>query len=160
MDFLFTPWRYAYVSSSPAKAECVLCRLGACDPDRDADAFVVARADHNYLVLNLYPYNTAHLMVVPYRHAARLSALEQVSRREMFDLATRAEEVLEEVYRPHGINIGMNLGACAGAGIADHLHVHVVPRWSGDTSFMTVLGETRVLPENLAESWRKLRERF
>jgi len=137
-----------------------LCDLAAEDSSNDARSFILQRARHHFLVLNIYPYNTGHLMIVPYQHAARLSALSAGSIAEMFDLAVRVEKVLLEVYRPEGINLGMNLGTCAGAGIADHLHLHVVPRWSGDTNFMTVSGGTRVLPEDLPGTWSKLQGRF
>jgi len=138
----------------------VLCELAEEEPSNDAASFILQRARHHFLVLNIYPYNTGHLMIVPYQHVGRLSALPAGAIAEMFDLATRVERVLEEVYRPEGINLGMNLGRCAGAGIADHLHLHVVPRWSGDTSFMTVSGATRVLPEDLTATWNKLQGRF
>ena len=160
MDHLFTPWRYAYVSNAQSSRGCVLCGLASSESSRDEESFILERAQHNFLVLNIYPYNTGHLMIVPYLHVAQLAALPSESLDEMFLLASRAERVFEEVYRPEGINLGMNLGRCAGAGIADHLHLHVVPRWSADTNFMTVVGATRVLPEDLHETWRKLRGRF
>ncbi len=160
MDHLFTPWRYAYVSTPRPTEGCVLCHLASQEPAEDEESFILQRTPHHFLVLNIYPYNTGHLMIVPYLHVARLSALPAESLKEMFDLAARAEKVLADVYRPEGINLGMNLGKCAGAGIADHLHLHVVPRWSADTNFMTVAGETRVLPEELSETWRRLEGRF
>jgi ATP adenylyltransferase len=160
MDYLFTPWRYAYVSSTRSSDGCVFCRILADAPGRDEESRVLHRGGLCFVVLNIYPYNSGHLMVVPNVHASRVAALPLETRRELFDLAARAEAVIEEVYRPDGINIGMNLGACAGAGIADHLHLHVVPRWSADTNFMTISGETRVLPEDLSTSWRRLHGRF
>ena len=160
MDHLFTPWRHAYVSNPRPEEGCPLCGLASAEPSRDAASFVLQRARHHFLVLNIYPYNTGHLMIVPYLHVARLSALPTDSLQEMVDLAARAEKVLEDVYRPEGINLGMNLGRCAGAGIANHLHLHLVPRWSADTNFMTVSGATRVLPEDLGETWRRLQGRF
>ena len=159
MDHLFTPWRYAYVTR-PREEGCVLCRLAGSEPSEDQGTFVVHRAQRNFIVLNIYPYNTGHLMIVPRLHVDRLAALPPDSLQEMFSLAVRAEAVLEEVYRPEGINLGMNLGRCAGAGIEDHIHLHLVPRWAADTNFITVAGRTRVLPEDLAETWRKLRGRF
>lgn len=160
MDYLFTPWRYAYVSSSRAEDGCVFCHIGRADPEHDARSHVVHRGSRCFVVLNIYPYNTGHLMVVPHVHASRIAALDRPTRNELFELAVAAERVIEEVYRPDGINLGMNLGVCAGAGIADHLHLHVVPRWSADTNFMTVAGETRVLPEDLDRTWERLRGRF
>jgi len=160
MDHLFRPWRYAYVTSERSDSGCVLCDIAAGDPAEDGAVFVVHRASHHYIVLNIYPYNTGHLMIVPLRHVARLSDLGSDALAEMSILAARAESVLAEVYRPDGMNLGMNLGRSAGAGIADHLHLHLVPRWSADTNFVTVLGDARVLPEDLPETWRKLRGRF
>jgi ATP adenylyltransferase len=160
MDHLFSPWRYAYVTSKAEDAGCVLCRMAGGDGSRDEEWFVVARARHHFVVLNLYPYNSGHVMIVPYRHVARLSDLGDDALAELARLAARAETALGEVYRPDGLNVGINLGRAAGAGIADHLHLHVVPRWSADTNFVTVAGETRVLPEDLHETWRKLRGRF
>ena len=160
MDYLFTPWRFSYVASPRAEGRCVLCSIGASDPETDRRTFVLHRAEHCYLVLNIFPYNTAHLMIVPYGHVARLSQLAPSALAELARVAARAETVLEETYRPEGINVGINLGTCAGAGIAEHLHVHVVPRWASDTNFMTVTGETRVLPEDLPDTWNKLQGRF
>ena len=139
---------------------CTLCRVAAEPRERDEAVFVLDRATHNFVVLNIYPYTTGHLMIVPYAHVARLGELPAEVRDEMLSLAARAESVLHERYRPDGINMGLNLGRCAGAGIVEHLHLHVVPRWWGDTSFMTVTAGTRVMPEDLPESWRKLRGRF
>jgi ATP adenylyltransferase len=160
MDHLFRPWRYAYVTSERIEGGCVLCALADSDPSNDASGFVLHRAPSHFVVLNIYPYNTGHLMIVPHRHVARLADLPAGSLAEMALLAARAEAVLTEVYHPDGINVGMNLGRSAGAGIADHLHLHVVPRWAADTNFVTVLGEARVLPEDLPETWRRLRGRF
>ena len=157
MDHLFSPWRYAYVTSPKTDGGCVLCRIGSADPSGDEGGFVVARGLHHFVVLNIYPYNTGHLMIVPYRHVPRLAELGEEVLKEMALIAARAEAALSEVYRPEGINLGMNLGQCAGAGIADHLHLHVVPRWAADTNFITVTGETRVLPEDLHRTWQRLR---
>lgn len=160
MDRLFSPWRYSYVSAAPQDGECVLCSIGGADPVEDPRHFVVSRHSGHFVVLNIYPYNSGHLMIVPYAHAARLTELDAAARAEMFEIASRAERLLFDVYRAEGVNLGMNLGRCAGAGIAAHLHLHAVPRWGGDTSFMTVTGETRVLPEDLHDTWRKLRGRL
>jgi ATP adenylyltransferase len=160
MDHLFSPWRYAYVTSRKMDGGCALCRLAAADSSDDEAGFVVARARHLFVVLNIYPYNSGHLMIVPYRHVDRLAALGEEVLHEMGLVAVRTETALEEVYHPDGINFGMNLGQSAGAGIADHLHLHVVPRWAADTNFITVAGETRVLPEDLRATWQKLRGRI
>ena len=156
MQHLFSPWRFEYVTQAKEAHGYVLCRLGAASEDRDEGGLIIHRAEQHFLVLNLYPYTSGHLMIVPYDHVARLSDLSSASRAEMFELAAKLERLLGEVYDPDGINLGMNLGECAGAGIVDHLHMHAVPRWCGDTSFMTVTGGTRVLPEDLHETWHKL----
>jgi len=160
MDHLFSPWRFDYVTRQDEDEGCTLCRIAAGPPERDESSFILHRAAHNFVVLNIYPYTSGHLMVVPFAHLARLGDLPAEARVELLDLAARAEAVLSEIYHPDGINLGLNLGRCAGAGIVEHLHLHVVPRWCGDTSFMTVTAGARVMPEELAESWRKLRGRF
>ena len=161
MERLWSPWRSKYIASSVDSQadECVFCRIAA-TPDQDAANFVVHRAEHAFVVLNLYPYITGHLMVVPYLHASELDAVAKEITDEMMDLAKRSQTALREVYSPSGFNLGMNLGSAAGAGIADHLHIHLLPRWSGDTNFMTTVGETRVLPEALELTYSKLKQRF
>ncbi len=156
MDYLWTPWRYQYVTKPEDPGACVLC--AAAQPGNDAQSFVVHRAVRSYVILNRYPYTSGHLMVVPYDHVASLGELAAETLTEMILLARDAERYLSMVYRPDGMNIGMNLGQCAGAGIAAHVHLHVLPRWRGDTNFMTVTAETRVVPEDLETTWRKLRE--
>jgi ATP adenylyltransferase len=155
MDRLWTPWRLSYVTAAggPA-ADCVFCEalLGGNDP---LIAHVGTRA---FVILNKFPYNNGHLMVVPRRHVARLSELEAAELLEIMTLSQAAEQALGSIYGPHGFNLGINLGRSAGAGIADHLHLHMVPRWDGDTSFMTVFGETRVLPEELAVTASRVRD--
>jgi ATP adenylyltransferase len=161
MDRLFCPWRYSYVTSAPApESECVLCDLGAGDPSRDREGLIVHRAHHHYVVLNKYPYTSGHVMIVPYAHLERLSELPPEALPELSYLMARAESVLSAEYRAEGLNVGLNLGRYAGAGIPRHLHTHVVPRWSGDTHFMTVTGETRVIPEELDDTWQRLRRCF
>ena len=147
MDYLWTPWRYKYVAKPEAPGECVLC--AAARTGDDASSFVVHRAEHSYVILNRYPYTSGHLMVVPYEHVDSLELLGTGTLTEMMLLARDAERHLRAVYHPEGLNIGMNLGRAAGAGIAAHVHLHVLPRWVGDTNFMTVTGETRVVPEEL-----------
>lgn len=160
MDRLFRPWRLAYVSGARSEPACVLCTIGSSGPADDERLRVVARAERHYVVLNAFPYNTGHLMIVPYDHVACLADLAPIALAEIMATAARAESVLGEVYRPEGLNLGMNLGRSAGAGIADHLHLHVVPRWGGDTNFMTVTGDARILPESLDDTWRKLHGRI
>jgi ATP adenylyltransferase len=132
----------------------------AADTENDRDNLVVHRGSHNFIALNLYPYITGHLLIVPYQHLAELDSASKEMTDELMDLAKKAQTVLREVYSPSGFNLGMNLGSAAGAGIADHFHLHLLPRWTGDTNFMTTVGEVRVLPEALETIYSKLRSHF
>jgi ATP adenylyltransferase len=123
-------------------------------------AYIVLRAEHSFICLNAFPYSSGHIMIVPYAHQETLAALDQAAALEMMKLAQRTDAVLRQVYTPQGINMGMNLGQAAGAGIAAHLHLHALPRWLGDSNFMTVIAETRVLPETLDTTWQRLRDGF
>lgn len=143
--------------AAPSDA-CIFCAKQA--EARDQENLILHRGRHNFALLNLYPYTTGHLMVAPYAHIAMLDELPPEAAAELMDLTQTAVRLLRAVYRPHGLNVGMNLGECAGAGIAGHLHMHVLPRWPGDANFMTTIGETRVMPEELGETWRRLREAF
>jgi ATP adenylyltransferase len=145
------------VTSTGDARGCVFCEAASAD---ESGSLVVHRGRECYVILNLFPYNSGHLMVVPNRHIATLSSATREERCEMMDLTQLAEQALTEAYRPQGLNVGMNLGRPAGAGIVDHIHVHIVPRWSGDTNFMSVVGEVRVLPEDIGETARRLRETF
>jgi ATP adenylyltransferase len=158
---LWSPWRSKYIASGvdSQAPECVFCRIAA-SPDQDETNFVLHRAEHAFVVLNLYPYITGHLMIVPYLHTSELDVVAKEITDEMMDLTKRAQTALREVYSPSGFNMGMNLGSAAGAGIADHLHIHFLPRWTGDTNFMTTVGESRVIPEALEVTYAKLRQRF
>jgi|SRR5882672_4709489 len=153
MDSLFAPWRYSYLVEEKAPGGCVFC--AALSGAGGADDLIVHRGVHNFAILNLFPYNNGHLMVVPNAHLASPMASTVEQRAEMAELSAIGEEVLRETYRPDGLNLGMNLGRAAGAGIEEHFHLHIVPRWAGDTNFMTVLAGTRVIPEDL----RATRER-
>jgi ATP adenylyltransferase len=157
MDRLWAPWRLAYVTAAPAPStDCIFC-----DALTSADAeLTVFRGRHAFVILNLYPYNNGHLMVVPNRHLNALVLLTQDEQQEMMSLTRLSEMALTEAYRPQGLNVGINLGRAAGAGIENHLHIHVVPRWQGDTNFMTAVGETRVLPEDLRQTASNLRPVF
>jgi ATP adenylyltransferase len=155
MEVKFTPWRMAYIAG-PKPAGCVFC-AAAVGKD-DAATFVVARGEYCFVILNAYPYNNGHLMVVPYAHVADLTVLALEVAQELFELTRTAVAALAKTMHPTGFNVGMNLGEAAGAGIADHLHMHVVPRWVGDTNFMSVVGDTRLIPQSLDETWRVLRD--
>jgi ATP adenylyltransferase len=157
MERLWSPWRLAYVTRT-ARGEhesCVFCENNGLDTD-----LVVFTGTTCFVVLNLYPYNNGHLMVVPYRHTPSLATLTVEELHEMADLEALCEKVLVEAYTPHGVNVGINLGKPAGAGVLEHVHVHLVPRWNGDTNFMTVVGATRVLPEDLQQSAARLKPIF
>jgi ATP adenylyltransferase len=163
LDRLWSPWRYQYIAAGGAadseSGGCVLCRLRD-DPEHDEKNFVLHRAAHNFIVLNIYPYISGHLLIVPYEHVGDLDAARKETTDELMDLTKRCQAALREVYRPSGFNIGMNLGRSAGAGIADHIHIHIMPRWVGDTNFMSTVGETRVIPEELSTTYQKLRGKF
>ena len=157
MDHLWSPWRYRYVSTASAADDaCLFCRIAA--ESRDAQNFVVLRARRNFVLLNLYPYTSGHLMIAPYAHAASLENADPDTLTEMMSLARRMESVLRKIYRAAGFNIGLNIGHAAGAGVAGHIHMHVLPRWPGDVNFMTAVAETRVLPEDLQTTWQRLRD--
>jgi ATP adenylyltransferase len=155
MDHLWTPWRYAYVSKGVAMPECLFCAKAGASHDREN--YVVLRAEHNFIMLNAFPYSSGHVMIAPYAHVATLEQAEPATRDEMMRLTTHCETVLRALYKPDGINLGMNIGACAGAGVAGHIHMHVLPRWCGDASFMSTIAETRVLPEELGVTWERLK---
>ncbi|HEY9783997.1 MAG TPA: HIT domain-containing protein [Candidatus Obscuribacterales bacterium] len=154
MEFIWTPWRYQYVATVDKKTDCVFCRLPSEGDDRNN--LILLRARLNYIVMNLYPYSSGHIMVVPFHHEASLAALDAETTHEMIELAKHAQRVLEAEYHPHGFNIGWNLGKAAGAGVQEHNHLHIVPRWHGDANFVSVLGETRILPEDLHATYDKL----
>jgi ATP adenylyltransferase len=155
MDYLWTPWRYQYIADATKDNRCIFCDAIAANDD--AKMLVIFRGAKNYIILNRYPYTSGHVMVVPYTHVADLAAADPEVLSEMMQLAQRAKVALEKTYHPEGYNIGMNLGRAAGAGVTGHLHLHLLPRWSGDSNFMTVVGETRVEPEDLATTYEKLR---
>lgn len=161
MDVLWTPWRYDYITASgDAKPKgCVFCGLlNSSAPDEER--FVLKRAEFNFVLLNLYPYTTGHVMIAPYKHVAELSAGDKRTTDEMMDLTKSVQATLSDIYKPDGINLGMNLGKAAGAGVADHFHMHILPRWVGDVNFMTAIGQTRTLPETLQDTYIKLKDRI
>ncbi len=158
MERLWSPWRLEYVRNTGSGDECFMCT--AVEADDDAGHHVLHRADATFVILNAYPYNTGHLMVAPTRHVGDLEELTGEERAEVMDLTTRAVSVIRAAMAPHGFNVGINLGQVAGAGLPGHVHVHVVPRWGGDTNFMPIIAETKVLPEMLADTYAKLKPGF
>jgi len=156
MDFIWSPWRYGYLASGGKKpSSCVFCI--ADDPSHDAERLVVFRGDLNFVILNLFPYTSGHAMIAPYAHLDTISVAKPEQLSEMMQLAQRLIGALQKLYRPEGFNLGMNLGHAAGAGIREHFHLHVVPRWLGDANFMSITGETRVLPEELSKTYERLK---
>ncbi len=158
MDYLWSPWRYQYIANIHNNDGCVFCIDTT--TARDPEQLILFRGQHHFIILNLFPYTCGHLLVAPYQHLSALSELSVDQSLEMMELAQKAVSALEEVYHPDGFNLGMNLGKCAGAGVDQHVHFHVVPRWCGDANFMTVSGETRVLPETLETTYHKLKPLF
>ena len=158
MDYLWTPWRYQYLEQATQgkQPDCIFC--DALQRNRDEETLIVYRAKKSFVILNRFPYTSGHVMVVPYAHVAELNLCDPGALQEMLELAQRLEGVYREEYKPDGMNLGMNLGKAAGAGVAGHLHLHMLPRWIGDSNFMTVTGETRVHPENLRTTFDRLRK--
>ncbi|HEY8227306.1 MAG TPA: HIT domain-containing protein [Pyrinomonadaceae bacterium] len=161
MDRLWSPWRAKYIASGvdSQSSTCVFCEIGN-DKENDEKNFVLFRGQFNFLVLNLFPYISGHILVVPYLHLAEFDSAPKQVTDEMMDLLKRSQTALRAAYKPAGFNVGMNFGAVAGAGIVDHIHAHILPRWGGDTNFMTTISETRVLPESLETTYAKLRDQF
>jgi ATP adenylyltransferase len=157
MDKLWAPWRMEYIMQEKPSG-CIFCDRPR--EERDRENLILHRGEHAFVIMNFYPYNNGHLMIVPYRHTADLSSLSEAERLEMMELLGRCTAILTAEMHSQGFNIGMNLGRVAGAGIDDHLHFHIVPRWNGDTNFMPVTGHTKVLSQGLIESWEALRPHF
>jgi len=159
VDFLWSPWRLDYVTNVDRKQadKCVFCDAVA---PSSLSPLLIFRAEAVYVILNKFPYNNGHLMIVPKRHIGTVTQATRHEQHELIELVSMAEVALTEAYRPHGINVGINMGRSAGAGVPGHLHVHLVPRWDGDTNFMSVVGSTRVVPEEPAKSVERLRPIF
>lgn len=157
MDVLWSPWRYDYIQrdSGNPSGGCVFCNILESSAS-DEELFVLKRAEFNFVILNIYPYTSGHLMVVPYAHLETLDQGDPAATNEMMDLIKRSQAAIVDVYRPDGINLGMNLGKAAGAGVAGHYHMHVLPRWVGDVNFMTAVGQTRTIPETLPTTYERL----
>jgi ATP adenylyltransferase len=185
MDHLCTPWRFAYVSTAesasrpgvpaslaawPGDHRCVFCNLiasidyaianGMNPEEAESAGGLILRGKHCFICLNAFPYTSGHVMAMPYAHLDRLASLPVETAHELMDLAQRTERALDSLYKPQGFNFGMNVGQAAGAGVAGHIHLHALPRWTGDTNFMTTLAETRILPEDLETTWKRMREAF
>lgn len=163
MDILWNPWRYEYIKSGDQKPvdsnDCVFCKILK-SPASDEEKYILHRAGFNFVILNIYPYISGHLMIVPYEHFAELDEAGKRTTDEMMDLAKKCQGILREAYRPNGMNLGMNFGKAAGAGVAAHFHMHILPRWIGDVNFMTSIGETRTIPEDLKTTYEKLKGKF
>ncbi len=158
---LWAPWRYDYITSPESrKEECVFCDIGRSDPSRDKENLVLHRGEHAFVVLNRYPYINGHLMIVPFRHAGDLSSLSKEERSEMMEFIVQAENALKEGMKCQGMNGGWNIGSAGGAGIPGHLHMHLLPRWNGDTNFMTTVGAIRVVSQSLERAHEQLSAYF
>lgn len=158
MNHIWSPWRMKYIENTEKEEGCVFCNAHA---KEDSAANLIAfRDERTFVILNLYPYTSGHLMVVPFGHVATLEELDPATRAEMMELTSRCTTVLRTIYRPQAFNVGANIGEAAGAGVPGHVHIHIVPRWGADTNFMSVLGETRVLPESLEDTYKRVREGF
>jgi ATP adenylyltransferase len=158
MDYLWTPWRYQYMAqvSQEKQPECIFC--DALQRNRDEETLIVHRGKKAFIILNRFPYTSGHVMIVPYTHIAELHLCEPGALQEIMELAQKVEAAFRKDYRPDGMNLGMNLGRAAGAGVTGHLHLHMLPRWIGDSNFMTVTGETRVHPEELKTTYERLKK--
>jgi ATP adenylyltransferase len=158
MKHIWSPWRMRYIEKNEKEEGCVFCNALARE---DSAANLVAfRGQCSFVILNLYPYTSGHLMVVPFKHLATLEELDPAMRAEMMELSTQCMTVLRRIYSPPAFNMGANIGEAAGAGVPGHVHIHIVPRWKADTNFMTTLGDTRVLPESLEDTYKRVREGF
>lgn len=160
MEYLWAPWRFAYVSDAAKKTKdtCIFCDF--IKQDNDKGNLIVYRGKYSFIILNRFPYNPGHIMIVPYRHVSSLEILTRDEMIEMFNLVKISLKILREVYSPDGFNIGVNIGRVAGAGIESHVHIHIVPRWNGDANFMQVISNTKVLPEALEDTYNKLKQKF
>lgn len=158
MDYIFTPWRYAYITQTEKISECLFC--GLLQQNDDAKALIVYRGRHCFVILNAFPYTSGHVMIVPYEHTDQLQRLSNPAAQEMMALTQKLEGILRDLYKPDGLNLGMNLGKAAGAGVAGHIHMHILPRWIADANFASVIGETRVVPEALETTYQRIKAKF
>lgn len=156
MDYLWSPWRMSYILSPKSKNGCVFC--GALEKEDSQKNLIVYRGEYSFVILNRYPYTSGHIMILPFIHRPNLIDLGAPTRAEMMELTAKGTDILQKQYNPQGFNVGANLGEAAGAGIEEHIHIHIVPRWTGDTNFMSSLGQTRVLPEALEDTYHRIKE--
>jgi len=156
-DILYSPWRMEYINSCEPDG-CIFCIKET--EENDLKHLILHRSKYSFVIMNMFPYNNGHLMVVPKKHTGDLNALSIKETNDLFDLVRKTVKVLKDTYNPEGLNIGMNLGKAAGSGVDEHLHVHIVPRWSGDVNFMTSVGSTRVIPENFSQAYNRIKEQF
>ena len=158
MKHLWSPWRMTYIENSKSEEGCVFCNAQA--QADSAENLIAFRGKSAYVILNRYPYTSGHLMVIPFAHVATIEALDAPTRAEMMELTSRCTTELRNIYKPQGFNVGINMGEAAGAGVLGHVHIHIVPRWAGDTNFMSAVGETRVLPESLEDTYKRVKNAF
>lgn len=158
MKHLWSPWRMKYIEKQEKESGCVFCNVQA--HTDSAENLIAFRGERAYVILNRYPYTSGHLMVIPFMHKSNLEELDSPTRVEMIELTSRCTTILRKIYKTESFNIGVNIGEAAGAGVLGHVHIHIVPRWAGDTNFMTTLGEARVLPESLEDTYKRVKEAF
>ncbi len=157
-NILWAPWRIEYISDTSKNKGCIFCEKPKEKDDKQS--LIVWRGDSSFVIMNRFPYNNGHLMVVPFQHTSEMASLSDEEKVELFDLLRKSQDILREMMKPQGFNVGMNLGRLAGAGIVDHLHFHLVPRWGGDTNFMPVIAQTKVISEALEQTWERLKQAF
>ena len=158
MNHLWSPWRMEYIENDKEENGCVFCNVQALTDG--TENLIAHRGEHAYVILNRFPYTSGHLMVIPFEHKSNLEELDPATRAEMMELTSRCTTILKNIYRPQGFNVGVNIGEAAGAGVLGHVHIHIVPRWMGDTNFMSAIGETRVLPESLEDTYTRVQAAF
>jgi ATP adenylyltransferase len=158
MNYLWSPWRMEYIENPHKEDGCVFCNAQTLTDG--TENLIAHRGEHSFVILNRFPYTSGHLMVIPFEHKSNLEELDAITRAEMMELTSRCTTVLKNIYNPQGFNVGVNIGEAAGAGVVGHVHIHIVPRWKGDTNFMSAVGETRVLPEALEETYRRVKAVF
>ena len=159
MKRLWSPWRMKYIENHEKEEGCIFCNALSCTEDNEEN-LILKRGEKAFVIVNLYPYTSGHIMVAPMAHQPSLELLDPDTRAEMMEMVSESMVVLKKIYHPQAFNVGANIGKAAGAGVPDHVHMHIVPRWAGDTNFMSTLGETRVLPESLEETYKRIRKAF